>query len=155
MLTVSAEPNGGASGQPGSGVTQVRDADAMTDRPPPSDSPALTALTADELVEVAHTAFRHTHPGRRLGAIAMLRAQLPMVERDAVEQAVAAAYTWADIGRLLAISRQAVHRRYAGVMDVHEVWRDRYQRHNRVIAFERDKAIARAEAERRLPPTAG
>ncbi len=127
----------------------------MSDRKPPTNAPTLTAMTTDELVEVAHTAFRHTHPGQRLGAIAMLRAQLPLVERDAVEQAVAAAYTWADIGRLLATSRQAVHRRYAGAIDVHEVWRDRYQRFNRVISFERGKAIVRSEAERRTHPGPG
>ena len=61
----------------------------------------------------AAQAMQHTHALRRLESVAHVREELTAVERDAVEQAVAAGYTWSAIASALGVTRQAVSKKHA------------------------------------------
>ncbi len=53
-------------------------------------------------------------PIRELAAVAQARRELSQREERAVRRARHAGLSWAEIGTLLGVSRQAVHRKYRG-----------------------------------------
>src|SRR3954469_24744378 len=65
------------------------------------------------LVNAAQQALGR-NPGRGLDAIRRLRHELERAEEAQVANALASGWSWARIGRSLGVSRQAVHRKYAG-----------------------------------------
>jgi Clp amino terminal domain, pathogenicity island component len=65
------------------------------------------------LVNAAQQALGR-NPGSGLSAIRRLRQELERAEEAQVANALAAGWSWARIGRALGVSRQAVHRKYAG-----------------------------------------
>lgn len=101
----------------------------------------LHPLELHEWLAAADTAYSQAVVGARLAAIALLRAHLPLMERDGVEQAVAAGWTWAEIARVLSVSRQTVHERYAKTVDGSEPWRPRYRRLNLGVEMGRHRAL--------------
>lgn len=50
-------------------------------------------------------------PATAFAAVVALRRQADQLERDAVTHALAAGWTWADIGQALGVSGQAAHKR--------------------------------------------
>ena len=65
-------------------------------------------------VELAQRAARLEDPEAGLEAVAALRPHLDSLEEQHVENALRTGRSWSDIARLLGVSRQAVHKRYAG-----------------------------------------
>jgi Clp amino terminal domain, pathogenicity island component len=65
------------------------------------------------LVNAAQQALGR-NPARGLEAIRRLRQELERAEEAQVANALASGWSWARIGRSLGVSRQAVHRKYAG-----------------------------------------
>jgi hypothetical protein len=65
------------------------------------------------LVNAAQQALGR-NPDNGLGAIRRLRQELERAEEAQVANALASGWSWARIGRALGVSRQAVHRKYAG-----------------------------------------
>jgi hypothetical protein len=65
------------------------------------------------LVNAAQQALGR-NPGSALDAIRRLRLELERAEEAQVANALSAGWSWARIGRSLGVSRQAVHRKYAG-----------------------------------------
>lgn len=76
----------------------------------PIDDPA-------SFLEAASAAVNGPTLDARLSAVASLHEWLPLVERDAVEVAIARGATWAQVARALGVSRQAVHRKHAQLGD--------------------------------------
>lgn len=69
-------------------------------------------LTTMESNELANTASDTTHPAEGLRAVASLRLLVESLEFQQVEAALRAGLSWAQIGDLLGVSRQAVHKKY-------------------------------------------
>ena len=65
-----------------------------------------------DFLEAANKAVACALSDDRLYAIAVLKDRLPDIERDAVEQAIAAGSSWARIGEALGVSRQAIFKKY-------------------------------------------
>jgi len=64
------------------------------------------------LMEVATDSAGDDSPVARLARIAQMRADLSRAEEIAVRRARAAGLSWAEIGTLLGVSKQAMHQRY-------------------------------------------
>ena len=79
------------------------------------------------------------HPAEALATIRRLRAEIDAVERDVVGRALAGGWSYAEVGRVLGISRQAVLRRLQRAEQV---------RRPRAAAVERARAAA-ADKRRR------
>ena len=78
---------------------------------------AMLLLTNAQLVADVLRADEHDAPGQVMRAIAATRSLDMIVEdtlRTLVEQARAAGHTWAEIGELLHVSRQAAFQRFGG-----------------------------------------
>jgi hypothetical protein len=67
----------------------------------------------DRPLELAQRAARLEDPEEGLKAVAALRPHLDSLEEQHVENALRRGRSWTDIARLLGVSRQAVHKRYA------------------------------------------
>jgi len=52
-------------------------------------------------------------PEEALAAVVALRAMAERLEKQAVDQAIADGWTWAQIAEALGVTRQAVHKRHA------------------------------------------
>lgn len=65
-----------------------------------------------ESSDLANTAGDTAHPEAGLRAVASLRLLVESLEFQQVEAALRAGYSWARIGDLLGVSRQAVHKKY-------------------------------------------
>lgn len=52
-------------------------------------------------------------PGNALGAVVALKQLTARFERNAVKQALAQGWTYAEIAEALGITKQAVHKKYA------------------------------------------
>lgn len=66
-----------------------------------------------DFLDAAHAAVESWNADERLAAVAVLKDRIVHIERDAVEQAIAAGAMWSRIAESLGVSRQAVHRRWA------------------------------------------
>lgn len=97
----------------------------------------------DAFLRAAAQATADIDAGARLRAVATLQTWLPGLERDAVEQAIAAGATWARIAEALGVTRQAVHRKHADARSGR-----RGTRRERVVERRAFEAWARAEIER-------
>ena len=72
-----------------------------TDEPEPDDAPALADGLADQ------------DPGVGLHAVWALRNLLEQVERLQVDNARSNGWSWADIARVLHVSKQSVHEKHS------------------------------------------
>src|SRR5687767_1725144 len=70
-------------------------------------------------LELARRAARLEDPEGALQAVAALRPHLDTLEEQHVENALRTGSSWSDVARLLGVSRQAVHKRYAGRLRSH------------------------------------
>jgi transcriptional regulator with GAF, ATPase, and Fis domain len=52
-------------------------------------------------------------PAATMAAVIALRRLADQLERQAVDRALAAGWTWADIAQALGVTRQAAHKRHA------------------------------------------
>ena len=68
---------------------------------------------APRVVELARRVARFDDPEEGLAAVAALRAHLDALEARHVEAAIRTGLSWSRIARLLAVSRQAVHKKYS------------------------------------------
>ncbi len=66
----------------------------------------------DHPTSLAARAIAAADPGERLGAVVALRAELDELEADAVRAAIAAGWSWAQVARVLGITKQSAHRRH-------------------------------------------
>jgi DNA-directed RNA polymerase specialized sigma24 family protein len=55
-------------------------------------------------------------PGDALAAVVTLRLMANKLERRAVAQALGQGWSWAEIAQALGVSKQAAHKRLAGVL---------------------------------------
>ncbi|NRR33177.1 helix-turn-helix domain-containing protein [Oxalobacteraceae bacterium] len=63
-----------------------------------------------------HTLDVPDDPGEALAAVVALRVLADQLERTAVCKAVAQGWTWAQIAESLGVTRQAAHKRHAGMV---------------------------------------
>jgi ATP-dependent Clp protease ATP-binding subunit ClpA len=70
-------------------------------------------------LELARRAARLEDPEGALQAVAALRPHLDTLEEQHVENALRTGSSWSDVARLLGVSRQAVHKRYAARLRSH------------------------------------
>jgi ATP-dependent Clp protease ATP-binding subunit ClpA len=68
-------------------------------------------------VELARRAGRLGDPEEGLTAVTALRAHLDALEAQHVEGALRAGLSWREIGRLLGVTRQAAHKKYAAILE--------------------------------------
>lgn len=82
----------------------------------------LTAMRLDEpnvahevdvLVANVHELLRSSDPRDRVRAVHHLASGVGMLERQVLLAAQSCGMTWAEIGRVYGVSRQAVHRKFA------------------------------------------
>jgi len=96
-------------------------------------------------VDLARRASEPLDPGEGLSAIATLRGRLGDLEQACVETAIGEGWSWSRIARHLGVSRQAVHRKYAGFQSV--VNGRRNGRRSIALSEATRQAIQRAMAE--------
>ncbi|MDW3220198.1 MAG: hypothetical protein R8F63_16420 [Acidimicrobiales bacterium] len=65
-----------------------------------------------DFLEAARKVVECAQSDVRLFAVAVLKDRLPDIERDAVEQAIAAGASWARIAESLGVTRQAIYSKY-------------------------------------------
>lgn len=65
-----------------------------------------------DFLEAARKVVECARSDDRLFAVAVLKDRLPDIERDAVEQAIAAGASWARIAESLGVTRQAIFSKY-------------------------------------------
>ncbi len=64
--------------------------------------------------QVATSAADPQDPREGLAAVVALRRLLAALEAENVERALAVGWSWTEIAEALGVSRQAVHKKYAG-----------------------------------------
>ncbi|HVM21479.1 MAG TPA: hypothetical protein VM307_16090 [Egibacteraceae bacterium] len=68
----------------------------------------------DEMKAALEQLAGTTDPGQRLATAIQLRQQAEELERSCVHLARAAGASWATIGQMYGVSRQAVYQRFSG-----------------------------------------
>jgi Homeodomain-like domain len=74
--------------------------------------------TAHESAERLFTALEDDDPSKSLASVAALRSLVDRQEAIQVRRARDSGWTWRQIGAILGVSRQAVHKKHSGRRDI-------------------------------------
>jgi hypothetical protein len=110
-----------------------------------TDSPGQELFVMSRKLRTAAQEALGREPGKALAAIRRLRQELDDLEEAQVANALSRGWSWAQIGRALGVTRQAVHRKYGHSAPAPLAWSGPVLAGNLKVAL----VVARTEAAAR------